>query len=193
MRIFKPKAKIEKTIEIPDNLKEFFQYVHHEICELAEETQIEPDDLLQCEFAYGGLINEETREFGFTYFPGKGIENKWEIVLNATEISEICNNEKKHLKLWECVNSKCESLFQTKDENCFYCDYVEVEPILPKPELLLNKFEWGKEFFKLNPDAKGFHLRTVVQYNSELQNVFNDFNSEEIDMILKNLEEKNGR
>jgi hypothetical protein len=54
MRIFKPKEKIQKTVEIPDNLKEFLQYVHHEICELAEETQIESDELLQCEFAYGG-------------------------------------------------------------------------------------------------------------------------------------------
>jgi hypothetical protein len=41
----------------------------------------------------------------------------------------------------------------------------------------------------LNPDAEGFYLREVVQNNRELQKVLDDFNSDEIEMIMKKLKE----
>jgi hypothetical protein len=45
MRIYKPRIKTEKTIEIPKNLIAFLQDVQQKICYLAEETLIESDDL----------------------------------------------------------------------------------------------------------------------------------------------------
>jgi hypothetical protein len=92
------------------------------------------------------LIDIQSGEYGFTYFPENGVENKWEIILNTSEISKICSNEKKYLKLWRCTNKNCTSLFQTKDESCFNCDFVEVEPVLPEPELLVKNLNGERNF-----------------------------------------------
>lgn len=61
MRQEQPKAKKLTQIEVPANLRQFLEEVADLIEARDESTLNESYDLLQCEFAYGGLIEEERR------------------------------------------------------------------------------------------------------------------------------------
>lgn len=60
MREERRQPKYPEIVEIPENLSSFLAEVHQMILDNHEETAIESDDLLQCEFAYGGLKNSQT-------------------------------------------------------------------------------------------------------------------------------------
>ena len=88
-------------------------------------ASIESDDLLQCECAYGGLLEEGTDRFAFTYFPGPGIENKWELELRTIEIEYIADGATEALDLWRCPAPGCNCRFTNRDDTCFLHDWVE--------------------------------------------------------------------
>ncbi|MCA9016167.1 MAG: hypothetical protein KDA77_12615 [Planctomycetaceae bacterium] len=132
MRREQKRPKSQQTISIPNDFKEFMQFVHEMIETKDESALIESDDLLQSENAYGGLSQEGTQQYGFTYFPEafaveKGRRPKWELELDAVDIATICEGSKSTLTLWSCQNPDCQCLFSDPDDTCFYCDYVEVE------------------------------------------------------------------
>jgi len=87
----------------------------------------ESDDLMQCECAYGGLCAEGGDRYVFTYFPEAGIRHKWIFNLSAAEVSAIAAGAKRQLELWFCKANECRSGFQSADDSCFYCDYVDKE------------------------------------------------------------------
>jgi hypothetical protein len=184
MRILKQQAKRRKVVRIPSELVNFLCEVDEKIKSKSEETTVESDDLLQADCAYGGLIDEGSNMFGFTFFPSEDSETTWEIVLSSEEIEAISHNQIKELSLWECTSDNCESLFPGSDYSCFTCDYVEEEPRIP-PATYENKIDWGKEFFRLNPNAEGFHIREILQNDSELRAKYGDFSSEEIQEIIR--------
>lgn len=134
MRREQKQQKQQQAISIPENLLEFLQHVHEMIETEDESAQMESDDLLQCECAYGGLNDPESQLFCFTYFPetlttDKNRRYKWELDLDSVDIANICEGSIQTLKLWECQNLDCRSLFSDPEDSCFYCDYVEVKEV----------------------------------------------------------------
>lgn len=133
MREERRKPKTQETVIIPANLALFLTEVHREIVAGDEVTTIESDDLLQYEeynFAYGGLIDSETGEYGFRYFPDEYSENEqhentWDFKLNKTDIEKIVEGEITELPLWACRENSCGCKFPNADDSCFYCDWIE--------------------------------------------------------------------
>ena len=127
MREERRKAKIQETVIIPEDLILFLKDVHSSITIGDEATTIESDDLLQCDSAYGGLIDGETGEFGFTYFSDEQDDrNKWEIILYKSDIEKITGGEVREFLLWACTADDCECKFTDQKETCSYCDWVDV-------------------------------------------------------------------
>ena len=118
-----PKSK--QSVVLPSDLVEFLGYVRKMIEAKDELATIESDDLLQCERAYGGLIEEGGTQYGFTYFPEEETRYKWELELDITEITNIADGSKTDLVLWGCHNPNCRCMFSDPDDTCFYCDYAD--------------------------------------------------------------------
>lgn len=118
-----PKAK--RGVQVPDDLVTFLCEVHALIQADDDAATIESDDLLQCEIAYGGLIETGGSQYGFTYFPEKGTRQKWQLELDAGEIANIAEGSITSFSLWGCQTEDCRCLFTDSDETCFYCDYVD--------------------------------------------------------------------
>lgn len=172
MRVERVQPKRTKEVAIPANLLEFFRYVDHLIKQKDDLATIESDDLLQTEFVYGGLIEADSDEFGFTYFPKPKTRSSWEIELTASEIADISLGKKKTLALWECQNPDCESLFPSESYTCSDCDYVDDER--DEKNAVLNglaesqtREEWVKGYLINYPDAHPFEI--IGAYNSQEQ------------------------
>lgn len=163
MRTAQPKPKKLTAAEVPADLREFFQEVAHLIDTGDEAALIESDDLLQCDRAYGGLIDEEDDIYAFTYFPREGVKTKWIFDLSAEQIRAIADEDVLTLELWACEDGNCGSMFQDANETCFYCDYVvdEVRP-LPSGEFRTRR-DWALAYFALHPDAHP--LQMIGDYN----------------------------
>lgn len=125
MRREQKQPKTRHRVEIPDDLAAFLRDVHELIETGDDSATIESDDLLQCETAYGGLIETGGNEYGFTYFPDKGVRHKWEFELDVIGIAEIAEGSQTTLTLWGCQSEDCRCMFSNPDELCFYCDYIE--------------------------------------------------------------------
>ncbi len=122
MRTLRLQQKIESAFIIPDDLASFLQHVSRLILEEDERAVLPSDDLLQCECAYGGLM-EDSGNYGFSYFPEEGIRVKWEVILDKQQIEKIGNRDQKELVLWKCKDPGCGCAFSDEKESCFYCDY----------------------------------------------------------------------
>lgn len=128
MRIEQRQTKTFEGVAIPNNLVLFLKEVHREIIEGEEVTTIESDDLIQYEefnFAYGGLIDSETEEFGFRYFFDIENESTWDVNLSKSDIEKIVKGEITELNLWSCRNPSCGCKFSSEDDSCFNCDWIE--------------------------------------------------------------------
>jgi hypothetical protein len=118
--------KIPETAEVPQDLFSFLADVHQMILDESEEATIESDDLLQCEYAYGGLEDSATGVYSFTYFPDKqGTRNTWEFALSKSEMERIAKGEITELNLWACKDSACGCKFSSESGSCFYCDWLD--------------------------------------------------------------------
>jgi hypothetical protein len=128
MRTKNVKPKIAEEVAIPERLVAFLREVHELIEQDDDAATIESDDLLQTEFAYGGLLEEDGDEFGFTYFSDEGARAKWEFELSASDIAAIAQGDRDTLRLWRCRTPGCRNRFGSPDEACFDCDYVDDKP-----------------------------------------------------------------
>ena len=127
MRREKPLPKELIETELPNNLIAYFVDVAALINEGAEETTIESDDLIQCEYAYGGLVEEGQDLFSFRYFPGPGIENKWDFDLTKAQIQMIASGQLNSIPLWKCGVANCNTRAMDQSDLCFYHDYEDAE------------------------------------------------------------------
>ena len=128
MRKFVPKIKNLETVKIPNDFLKFIKEVQTAIESNAEEALIECDDCLQSDTAYGGLLEEGGKEYGFTYFPNhasRGVRDKWEIILSRDQIADIAAERSTTLQLWSCASPDCESKFPEESESCFDCDWED--------------------------------------------------------------------
>lgn len=121
-RRIRPKAK--QAVGVPDDLLDFLRDVHEMIETGDESATMESDDLLQCPSAYGGLIEDGGNRYGFTYFPEKGVRNKWELDLDVVDIERIAGGEIAELELWACEAPECRCMFSDPQGICLHCDYV---------------------------------------------------------------------
>jgi hypothetical protein len=124
MRTLRRQPKDLRAVAIPAELSEFLAEVNRLVEARDELATTESDDLLQCDRAYGGLLQAGGARYGFTYFPEPGIRHKWEFDLSASEIADLALGRSTTLKLWFCRSPECRSGFQDAEESCFYCDYV---------------------------------------------------------------------
>ncbi|MEW6212117.1 MAG: hypothetical protein AB1631_27420 [Acidobacteriota bacterium] len=90
-----------------------------------ESATIPSDDLLQCESACGGLIEEGGCKYSFTYFPEEGIRHKWYFSFDITDIERIADGATTELSMWACADPQCHSKFMDRNDTCFYCDYID--------------------------------------------------------------------
>ena len=177
MRIERINPKIAAEVDIGEELVGFFQEVSELIKQNDELTTIPSDDLLQTEFVYGGLTEEGTDIYGFTYFPEQSTRTRlrptWSILLSASEIESISSGEKKTLTLWKCQNPDCRSFFASKDETCFDCDYIDDEELVEKKRILSTlpqdggREDWVRAYLANFPDAHPFEV--IGDYNSQAQ------------------------
>lgn len=172
MRIERIQTKIADELPIPDDLMDFLQEVNNLIEQNDEIAIIESDDLIQTEFAYGGLIEEGTDRYSFVYFPEEKTRPKWTIELTASEIAEISIGKKKTLYLWKCQNMECKSFFSSETGACFDCDYVDDEldarnRILNILSQSLTREEWVRDYLISFPDAHP--LAIIGDYNLQVQ------------------------
>jgi hypothetical protein len=196
MRVERVQPKRTKEVSIPANLLEFFQYVDHLIKQKDDLATIESDDLIQTEFVYGGLIETDSDEFGFTFSPKPKTRSKWEIELTASEIADISLGKKKTLALWECQNPDCESLFPSESYACFDCDYVDDE--LDAKNAVLNRLaesptreEWVRGYLINYPDAHSFEIIGAYNSQEELGKRWGYFSLNEMRDLLENLKNPN--
>ena len=160
-----PKPKKLTHVEAPPDLRQFLQEIAEKIDEGDEATLVESYDLLQCDFAYGGLADEETGEYGFTYFPRKGVKTKWEILLSAKQIREVADGER-DLSLWACEDENCGSMFSLAEERCSQCDYEHEVRALPSGDFK-TRGDWALAYFALHPDAHPMQM--IGDYNGETE------------------------
>lgn len=184
MRIERPQQKLVRTVAIPEQLRSILREVAGRIAARDEEAMVPSDDLMQADAVYGGLLEEGGSEYAFTFFPGPGTSPKWELILTVADMEAIAMGRKNELQLWGCASDGCHSLFADPGTTCSYCDYVDESPKLP-PRLYAYKMRWAREFFALNPEAKGFHLREVVQQNPEVAKLYVDFTNSEIATLME--------
>ncbi len=125
MRRKQKQDKLKQVVAIPADLFEFICHVHEMIETNDESAFIESDDLIQCEVAYSGLIEQGGIRYGFTYFPKQGIRQKWEFELDIVDIANISEEVTTTLVLWGCKDANCCSMFSDPEDTCFYCDYID--------------------------------------------------------------------
>lgn len=117
--------KNREIVVLPENLVSFLKDVNEMIESHDELATIASDDLMQCEYACGGLVEEGGNSYSFTYFPEEDIRDKWYLMLNASDIQMIARDEKDTIVMWACSDPSCHSKSMDPNERCFYCDYVE--------------------------------------------------------------------
>lgn len=168
MRTEQPKPKKLTQVDVPADLRVFLEEVAHLIEIHDEAAFIESDDLLQTECAYGGLIEDGTDEYGFTYFPRKGVRTSWELLLSASQIRDVADRSITKLELWACSDEDCGSMFSSADGRCGNCDYVDDEEkrALPQGEFSSRR-DWALAYFAIHPDADPFQM--IGDYNGETE------------------------
>lgn len=170
MRTAQPKPKKLTQLDVPEDLRVFLEEVAHLIEIHDDAAFIESDDLLQCECAYGGLIEETTDQYGFTYFPRKGVRTTWELLFSASQIREVADGSITKLELWACTDENCGSMFSSADYNCTTCDYDDEEEkeerALPQGDFS-NRRDWALAYFALHPDADPFQM--IGDYNGQTE------------------------
>lgn len=168
MRTAQPKPKKLTHVDVPADLRVFLEEVAHLIEVRDDAALIESDDLLQTECAYGGLIEENTDEYGFTYFPRKGVRTTWELLFSASQIRDVAAGNITELQLWACSDENCGSMFPSADDRCSNCDYVDDEEKRALPHGEFNsRRDWAVAYFAIHPGADPFQM--IGDYNGETE------------------------
>lgn len=190
MRTEDIKPKIAEEVGIPENLAQLLRGVHRLIEQGDEAVTTSSDDLIQAEFAYGGLLEEDEDLFGFTYFPEKGRKPKWEIVLSAAEIAAVAKGQKDTIQLWRCAAPSCGNRFSTPDETCIDCDYVDDERdpkrlVLESLRGCRSKEAWVSQYLRHFPDSHPFQI--IGDYNADKQLPWGSFSLDEMRALVARL------
>ena len=125
----RPIPKERCVVVIPPNLASFFREVANAIREDSPFATTPSDDLLQCDYAYGGLGQGSPPVYHFTYFSASDVDpkSKWHLSLTADEVSSVAEGSTGELSLWGCTSEACESKYPSEDSLCHVCDYVRNE------------------------------------------------------------------
>jgi len=165
----KPKQK--KEVLIPDRLKEFLTYVNSLILNKDEAATIPSDDLIQNDFASGGLEEENGNSYYFTYSPEEIARDEWKLRLDKETINKISQGTIKKLTLWGCAKNNCHNLFSNPKGTCSRCDYFDdKKPAKDKKlrkirEASNNKAEWLLNYFAIFPNSSPPQI--IRDYNSD--------------------------
>lgn len=142
---------------IPTALRLFLQDVAEQIRARSPSTRIPSDDLLQCDVAYGGLLDPNGTSFGFAYFHSADRSPSWYLTLESDQIQQIADGTITELMLWKCDLKRCPTRSTAPDFECTYCEFWENAPVSrPKTEEedACDDFdEWFALFTRLNPWA----------------------------------------
>ena len=117
------KSKIPISVTIPTDFANFMREVAR-LIDVGDEAALnESDDLLQCDCAYGGLVDAESLRYGFRYFRGDAEDSTtWDIILDAKDVAQIAGGNMETRSLWQCSKESCDCLYPTKDSYCPHCD-----------------------------------------------------------------------
>ena len=125
MRITDIKEKKQEEVEIPNRLVSFFKDILPDILNKEEYTQIAEGDLIQCDYAYGGPIENYSDIYSFTYFRTYSAARLRALEFSVDQLEDICEGKIKTTTLWACTQENCQSKFVKKDTTCFYHDYFD--------------------------------------------------------------------
>lgn len=120
--------KIADKVPVPSELKGFFYDVLTELNSSTLAAKLPSDDLLQCDFAYGGLCEVNGEQFlGFTYFAAPRNDNdrfpkRWFILLPRSKLELIVSGRLAAIDMWRC-EPDCGNRFAFENDICSYCDY----------------------------------------------------------------------
>jgi len=172
MRTQDIKPKIAGEARFPQNVVQFLCEVHELIEQGDERVTTSSDDLIQAEFAYGGLLEDGGDLFSFIYFPQEGIQSTWELELSAADIAVIAKNQQGTLRLWGCCTPGCGNRFGTPDATCFDCDDIDDERDYKRQVLeglrgCRSQEDWVRQYLRHFPDAHP--LQIIGDYNGETQ------------------------
>jgi len=164
---FRPKTVTR--VLIPERLRSFLAHVQSQIAAGDDSAVFASDDLLQVEYAFGGLVDKGGDQFDFTYFPGASTSPSWRLRLAKAEILDIALERVNYLNLWKCSDAGCENLFSSAADSCRDCDFVETEVSEVKPSIThlassTNRQEWARGYLSLFPNAHAFEI--IGAYNS---------------------------
>ncbi|XZE19030.1 hypothetical protein SH449x_004340 [Pirellulaceae bacterium SH449] len=120
--------KILEQVTVPTELKDFFCQVVAAIEKKSKCTNIHSDDLIQCDFAYGGMYEEDGEQFfGCTYFAMPRAQNakyprRWYFYLPRQKLEMIASGKLLTIDMWRC-DPDCGDKFSRGNDICSYCDY----------------------------------------------------------------------
>jgi len=126
------------------------------------------DDLIQGECATGGLCDDESATYYFTYFPEPDVVTKWQLLLPADQILAVADGKLSELRLWRCETPRCPDFFGSENSYCSYCAFWigenMVRPAAEDEAACASAEEWLRLFARLNPRATEMHASAA--YNS---------------------------
>lgn len=188
MRTPQPRPKKLTKVDIPARLQAFLRDVADSIDRHDDSATIPSDDLLQCEYAYGGLLRGGADLYAFTYFPRAGTRARWQLQLSADEISALADGTDRQLGLWACTDEACGSMFYSSSELCSSCDYVDHDP-QPETKLPPGRFRsrraWAAAYFALNPAADVVRMICDYSGSPQLREKLGFFSVDEISEMIK--------
>ena len=120
MSIYSHKVR-SVTVDLPEELAAFLASVSKMIDEGDELAMIESDDLLQAERMFGGRIEEDDDDWGFTYSPSIDDDARWELVFSRTQLAAIARGQVQTLELFACENPRCKFLRSDRTMTCSSC------------------------------------------------------------------------
>ncbi|MCU0713260.1 MAG: hypothetical protein MUC43_14460 [Pirellula sp.] len=155
----KGKSMEQISEPVPPALRLFLQEVAEQIRVGSPSTKIPSDDLLQCDVAYGGLLDQGGTRYGFAYFHSADRRPSWYLMLESDQIQKIADGIATELLLWKCDLKRCPTRSTMPDFQCSYCEFWENASVSrPKTEEegACNEFDdWLALFTRVNPWATG--------------------------------------
>lgn len=104
---FKVKARVLRSVAIPDDVVRDLNEVKRWIEEGGEVVEEPSDDLIQINTLCGGLMDDESGRFYFSVHLPINRPYVWDIALSPAEISAIATGVQDSIMLWCCQDEIC--------------------------------------------------------------------------------------
>ena len=115
--------KVLREAVLPAELVGFLADVSTKLERGDYEAVTESDDLLQCDFAYGGRNKEGGDAWGFTYFLKEPDGAKWEVQFSRAALRALAaGTMEPTVKLWFCTRPGCANAFPNDEWRCMHSD-----------------------------------------------------------------------